>query len=156
MIMARDIYNQQQALRHQKLAGKNSLEHLEIYWTRRLGISLSARLWRLYSVLHVRTQKVDCVASQHNVLDSTYKTNRYRIQFLHIIGVSPSNATFTNGIQFHANRTARKLRLGSSDFRSFFESSIDHAILEWSLLGAACSITNDLPTESSLIVYLVY
>jgi hypothetical protein len=58
------------------------------------------------------------------VLDCTYRTNRYGMPLLHIIGVSPSNTTFSIAFCFMQNEQEESYQWALSTFFSWLESPI--------------------------------
>jgi hypothetical protein len=107
LITPRDIYNIQTDLRRKKLGNYTPLEFLRE--------TLQQKNWRykfkqdsdghilFFIFAHPESIRL---ANQYNrvfLLDCTYKTNRYKMPLLHIIGLSPSNLSFSIAFCFMQN-----------------------------------------------------
>lgn len=107
-IIFRDIYNQQRAIRQQEIGQKSILEHLQ-------------ELLDQHQYKHAFKQDQDGhiqffqfahphgiqLANQYNrvyILDCTYKTNRFRMPLCHIVGMTPTNHTFSIALCFMQNK----------------------------------------------------
>jgi hypothetical protein len=106
-IISRDIYNKRQAIRLEKLGGKSPIQYLHDL--------LATEGWKFefkqdseghtMFLMFAHRESIE-FANRYNrvfVLDCTYKTNRYHMPLLHIVGVSSSNATFSVAMCFMHN-----------------------------------------------------
>jgi hypothetical protein len=108
LIKLRDIYNIRGELRRKKLGNYTPLEFLRE--------SLQNNDWRYifkqdtkgYILFFMFTHPESIrYANQYNrvfLLDYTYKTNRYKIPLLYIIGLSPSNSLYSIALCFMQNK----------------------------------------------------
>lgn len=62
-----------------------------------------------------------CIIIRVLVLDCMYKTNRYRMPLLHIIGISPSNSTFSIAFCFMQNEQEESYIWALKSFYSFLD-----------------------------------
>lgn len=107
LVTPRDIYNARSALRRRKLGNNTPLEYLlkflqENSWKYAIKQDSEGHIL-FFMFAHPESIKY---ANQYNrvfVLDCTCKTNRYKMPLLHIIGVSPSNSTFSIAFCFMQN-----------------------------------------------------
>ena len=53
------------------------------------------------------------------IMDCTYKTNRYRLPLLEIVGVTSTNLTFFCGICILGGRACRQLHLDNGEVTKF-------------------------------------
>ena len=83
------------------------------------------------------------------VLDCTYKTNRYGMPLLHIIGVSPSNSTFSIAFCFMQNEQEESYIWALKSFFSLLEPLPFNPVLctdrDLALLGAIKVVCPDNP-----------
>jgi alpha-glucosidase len=107
LITPMDVYNLRKSFLRQQLAGRTPIQYLQD--------QLYTHQWKFA----FKQDKEGCItffmfaspqsiryANQYNrvfVLDYIYKTNRYGMPLLHIIGVSPSNTTFSIALCFMEN-----------------------------------------------------
>jgi hypothetical protein len=107
LIKPRDIYNIRGESRQKKLGNYTPLEYLRE--------TLQNDNWRysfkqdseghILFFMFAHPKSID-YANQYNrvfLLDCTYKTNRYKMPLLHIIGLSPSNSSFSIAFCFMQN-----------------------------------------------------
>ena len=126
-LISRDIYNKRQTIRREKLGGKSPLEYLhnmlvEEQW--KFGFKQDSE-GRAMFLMFAHRESID-FANRYNrvfVLDCTYKTNRYRMPLLHIVGVSPSNATFSVALCFMHNERTESYVWALQTFFSFLQRS---------------------------------
>jgi hypothetical protein len=107
LIQPRDLYNIRIDLKRKKLGNYTSLEFLRE--------KLEQNNWRyafkqdnegyILFFMFAYPESIR-LANQYNrvfLLDCTYKTNRYKMPLLHIIGLSPSNSSFSIAFCFMQN-----------------------------------------------------
>lgn len=119
----RDIYNARSALRRRKLGNYTPLEILlktlqEDSWKYSIKQDSEGHIL-FFMFAHPESIRY---ANQYNrvfVLDCTYKTNRYKMPLLHIIGVSPSNSTFSIAFCFMQNEQEESYIWALRTFFSF-------------------------------------
>jgi hypothetical protein len=102
----RTIYNARFSMRTEELAGRSPVDALldnlqENSWIYHVEANESGNITGLF---FAHPESVT-LANQYNhvvVMDCTYKTNRFRMPLLHIIGMTSFNTTFTVGFCFLA------------------------------------------------------
>ena len=102
----RTIYNVRVNMRNEQLAGSSPVEAFldnlqESEWVNHVEANEVGNIIVLFFAHPDSVQ----LANQYNhvvVMDCTYKTNRYRMPLLHIIGMTAFNTTFTVGFCFLA------------------------------------------------------
>jgi hypothetical protein len=132
-LISRDIYNKRQAVRREKLGGKTSLQYLHDLlvrddWKYSFKQDREGRIL-FFMFAHQESIKF---ANRYNrvfVLDCTYKTNRYRMPLFHIVGVSPSNATFSIAFCFMHNEQVESYIWALRTFFSFLDPFPHHPVL---------------------------
>ena len=107
LVSSKDIYHARDALRRQKLGNSTPLEFLlktlqENHWKYAIKQDSEGRVL-FFIFAHPESIKFANTYNRVFVLDCTYKTNRYSMPLLHIIGVSPSNSTFSVAFCFMQN-----------------------------------------------------
>ena len=153
LVTPRDIYNARSALRRQKLGNSTPLEFLlktlqENHWKYAIKQDNEGRVL-FFMFAHPESIRY---ANQYNrvfVLDCTYKTNRYKMPLLHIIGVSPSNSTFSIAFCFMQNEQEESYIWALKSFFSFLNPLPFHPVLctdrDLALLGAIKVVCPDNP-----------
>src|SRR5699024_5195908 len=97
LVSSKDIYNARDTLRRQKLGNNTPLEYLlknlqEDSWKYAIRQDSEGHIL-FFMFAHPESIRYANLYNRVFVLDCTYKTNRYGMPLLHIIGVSPSNLT---------------------------------------------------------------
>jgi hypothetical protein len=125
LITPRDIYNIRTDLRRKKLGNYTPLEFLRE--------TLEQNNWRytfkqdseghilFFVFAHPESIRL---ANQYNrvfLLDCTYKTNRYKMPLLHIIGLSPSNSSFSIAFCFMQNEQEESYKWTLQTFFSWLD-----------------------------------
>jgi hypothetical protein len=107
LVIPRDICNQVATIRRQKLGDKSSMEYLreqliQHQWKHEFIQDTTGHMTYL---MFAHPTSIE-LANKYNrafVLDCTYKTNRFKMPLLHIIGVTASNLSFTIALCFMLN-----------------------------------------------------
>jgi hypothetical protein len=125
LVSSRDIYNARSALRRQKLGNSTPLEYLqktlqENSWKYAFKQDAEGRVL-FFIFAHPESIRYANKYNRVFVLDCTYKTNRYRMPLLHIIGVSPSNSTFSIAFCFMQNEQEESYTWALRAFFSFLD-----------------------------------
>ena len=107
LVISKDIYNARDALRRQKLGNNTPLELLlknlqDHFWKYAFKQDIEGRIL-FFMFAHPKSIKYANKYNRVFVLDCTYKTNRYQMPLLHIIGILPSNSTFSIALCFMQN-----------------------------------------------------
>jgi hypothetical protein len=128
LIIPRDLYNLRIAFLREQLAGRTPVRYLQD--------QLHTHQWKFayqqdkeghitfFMFAHPESIRY---ANRYNrvfILDCTYKTNRYSMPLLHIIGVSPSNTTFSIAFCFMQNEQEESYKWALKTFFSWLESPI--------------------------------
>ena len=150
----RDIYNARMAERVRQLGGRSPVEYL-VQQLQNEGSWLHAM--QSDDIGHIRFlmfahQKSIAFANQYNrvfLLDCTYKTNRYRMPLLHIVGVSPTNKSFSVAFCFMENEEMESYCWALNTFFSFIKRPNPPSVLctdrDWALLSAIDDQLPDFP-----------
>ena len=125
LVTPRDIYNARSALRRQKLGNCTPLELLlktlqENHWKYAIKQDHEGHVL-FFMFAHPESIKYANLYNRVLVLDCTYKTNRYGMPLLHIIGVSPSNSTFSIAFCFMQNEQEESYIWALKAFFSFLD-----------------------------------
>lgn len=148
LITPKDVHNLHIQFRREKLQDKSPLQYLQE--------ELVTHQWKyefkkdkegyIEFFIFAHPESIQ-YANRYNrvfVLDCTYKTNRYGMPLLHIIGVSPSNTTFSIAFCFMQNEQEESYKWALKTFFSWLDSSIQPPVLctdrDLALLGA---LSND-------------
>lgn len=107
LVSSKNIYNTRDALRGQKLGNNTPLRYLlnilqENSWKHAIKQDSEGHIL-FFMFAHPESIRY---ANRYNrvfIIDCTYKTNRYKMPLLHIIGISPSNSTFSIAFCFMRN-----------------------------------------------------
>ena len=128
LITPKDVYNLRIQFRREKLKDKSPLQYLQE--------ELITHQWKFefkqdkeghitfFIFAHPKSIQY---ANRYNrvfILDCTYNTNRYKMPLLHIIGVSPSNTTFSIAFCFMQNEQEESYKWALNTFFSWLESPI--------------------------------
>ena len=153
LVIPRDIYNARSALRRQKLGNYTPLEFLlktlqENDWKYATKQDSEGHVL-FFMFAHPESIKYANLYNRVFVLDCTYKTNRYGMPLLHIIGVSPSNSTFNIAFCFMQNEQEESYIWALKTFFSFLDPLPFHPVLctdrDLALLGAMQVVCPDHP-----------
>jgi hypothetical protein len=153
LVIPRDIYNARSALRRQKLGNYTPLEFLlktlqENNWKYAIEQDREGRIL-FFMFAHPESIKYANLYNRVFVLDCTYKTNRYRMPLLHIIGVSPSNSTFSVAFCFMQNEQEQSYIWALKSFFSFLDPLPFNPVLctdrDLALLGAINAVCPNHP-----------
>jgi hypothetical protein len=153
LVTPRDIYNARSALRRQKLGNSTPLEFLlktlkENHWKYAIKQDSEGHVL-FFMFAHPESIKYANLYNRVFVLDCTYKTNRYRMPLLHIIGVSPSNSTFSVAFCFMQNEQEESYIWALKTFFSFLDPLSFYPVLctdrDLALLGAVKVVCPDYP-----------
>jgi hypothetical protein len=157
LIIPKDLYNLRQALLRERLAGRTPMQYLQDQlithqWKFAFKQDREGRI-TFFMFAHPESIRY---ANQYNrvfVLDCTYKTNRYRMPLLHIIGVSPSNTTFSIALCFMENEQEESYKWALKTFFSWLNPLIPQPPVlctdrDLALLGA---LRDDYPTWPHLL-----
>lgn len=107
LIISEDIYNLRKAFNREKLNGRTQMEYLQEQlvkeeWLYKFRVD-KENYMEFFIFAHPDSI---AYAKRYNivfVLDCTYKTNRFGMPLLHIIGISPNNISFSVGFCFMKN-----------------------------------------------------
>lgn len=144
LVSPRDIYNARSALRRQKLGNDTPLGFLqttlqENSWKYALKQDSEGHVL-FFMFAHPESIRYANKYNRVYVLDCTYKTNRYGMPLLHIIGVSPSNSTFSIAFCFMRNEQEESYIWALKTFLSFLDPPSFYPVLctdrDLALLGA--------------------
>jgi MULE transposase domain len=144
LVTPRDIYNARSALRRQKLGNSTPIELLqktlqENYWKYAIKQDHEGHIL-FFMFAHPKSIEYANKYNRVFVLDCTYKTNRYKMPLLHIIGVSPSNSTFSIAFCFMQNEQEESYIWALKAFFSFLNPLPFEPVLctdrDLALLGA--------------------
>jgi hypothetical protein len=130
----RDIYNIRMAERIKQLEGRTPVEHLidrlqkEGNWEHRLQCDSSGHI-TLLMFAHKRSIEYANKYNRVFLLDCTYKTNRYRMPLLHIVGVAPTNASFSIAFCFMQNEQTESYLWALRSFLSLLKLPIEPPVL---------------------------
>ena len=162
LIKPRDIYNIRAESRRKKLGNYTPLEFLRE--------TLQNHDWRyafkqdteghilFFMFAHPESIRF---ANQYNrvfLLDCTYKTNRYKMPLLHIIGLSPSNSSYSVAFCFMQNEQLESYKWTLQTFFSWLNPLPFSPVLctdrDLALLGAIKSICPEKePTSTMHLAY---
>jgi hypothetical protein len=148
LIKPYDLYNIRDEMRRKKLGNYTPLEFLRE--------TLQNNNWRyafkqdteghILFFMFAHPKSIE-YANQYNrvfLLDCTYKTNRYKMPLLHIIGLSPSNSSFSIAFCFMQNEQEESYKWTLQTFFSWLNHSPFPPVLctdrDLALLGAIKSI----------------
>lgn len=153
LVSSRDIYNARSALQRQKLGNNTPIGFLQT--------TLQENSWKyaikqdneghvlFFMFAHPESIKYANLYNRVFVLDCTYKTNRYGMPLLHIIGVSSSNSTFSIALCFMQNEQEESYIWALKTFFSFLDPLSFHPVLctdrDLALLGAIKAVCPDNP-----------
>lgn len=150
----RDIYNARMAERLQRLGGRSPVEYLvqqlrnEESW---LHAMQTDDMGHIRFLMFAHQKSID-YANHYNrvfLLDCTYKTNRYRMPLLHIVGVSRTNQSFSVAFCFMENEEVESYCWALSTFFSFIKRPNPPSVLctdrDWALLSAIDDQLPDFP-----------
>ena len=104
LITRTDIYNERSRARQEHLGDRSPLEALldelkgDDYWIVKWS-EANGRLENLFFASSLQVELMRCFPDIL-VMDSTYKTNRYRMPLLHFGGTSPMNSYFSSAFCF--------------------------------------------------------
>jgi hypothetical protein len=148
LIKPKDCYNIRDELRRKKLGNYTPLEFLRE--------TLQSNNWRytfkqdteghilFFMFAHPESIRL---ANQYNrvfLLDCTYKTNRYKMPLLHIIGLSPSNSSYSIAFCFMQNEQEESYKWTLQTFFSWLDPLPFSPVLctdrDLALVGAIKSI----------------
>ena len=144
LVSSKDIYNARDALRRQKLGNNTPLEYLlknlqEDSWKYAIKQDSEGHIL-FFMFAHPESIRYANLYNRVFVLDCTYKTNRYSMPLLHIIGVSPSNLTFSIAFCFMHNEQEQSYAWALKTFFSFLDPIAFNPVLctdrDLALLGA--------------------
>lgn len=144
LVSSKDIYNARDALRRQKLGNNTPLEYLlnnlqEDSWKYAIKQDSEGHIL-FFMFAHPESIKYANLYNRVFVIDCTYKTNRYGMPLLHIIGVSPSNLTFSIAFCFMHNEQEQSYVWALKTFFSFLDPISFNPVLctdrDLALLGA--------------------
>jgi hypothetical protein len=133
LIIPKDLYNLRQAFLRERLAGRTPIQYLldqllTHQWKFTFKQDIEGRI-TFFMFAHPESLRY---ANQYNrvfILDCTYKTNRYEMPLLHIIGVSPSNTTFSVAFCFMQNEQEESYKWALQTFFSWLESLFQPPVL---------------------------
>ena len=153
LVSPKDIYNAREALRRQKLGNSTPLQFLlktlrENDWKHAIKQDSEGRVL-FFMFAHPESIKYANLYNRVFVIDCTYKTNRYSMPLLHIVGVSPSNSTFSIAFCFMQNEQEESYIWALKSFFSFLDPPPFHPVLctdrDLALLGAIKVVCPDNP-----------
>lgn len=153
LVTSKDIYNARDSLRRKKLGNSTSLEFLlktlqENSWKYAFKQDIEGHIL-FFMFAHPESIKYANKYNRVFVLDCTYKTNRYGMPLLHIIGVSPSNSTFSIAFCFMQNEQEESYIWALKSFFSLLEPLPFNPVLctdrDLALLGAIKVVCPDNP-----------
>jgi hypothetical protein len=106
-IIYQDIYNKRRAVRNQDIGQKSILEYLQELldlegYKSRFEQDKDGRI-EFFLFAHPLAIQLANKYNRVYVLDCTYKTNRFSMPLCHIVGITPSNNTFTIALYFMRN-----------------------------------------------------
>jgi hypothetical protein len=125
LVSPKDIYNAREALRRHKLGNSTPLQFLlrslqENHWKHAIKQDSEGRVL-FFMCAHLESIKYANLYNRVFVIDCTYKTNRYGMPLLHIVGVSPSNSTFSIAFCFMQNEQEDSYIWALKSFFSFLD-----------------------------------
>ena len=153
LVSPKDVYNAREALRRQKLGNSTPLEFLlktlqENHWKHAIKQDSEGRVL-FFMFAHPESIKYANLYNRVFVIDCTYKTNRYRMPLLHIVGVSPSNSTFSIAFCFMQNEQEASYIWALKSFFSFLDPLPFNPVLctdrDLALLGAIDAVCPTYP-----------
>jgi hypothetical protein len=106
LITSKDISNERQLIRQDYLQGRTAIESLidelqadDSVWKMRLSLNHERRVTALF---FAHQNQINLMRAYPDVLllDCTYRTNRYKMPLLHILGVSSTQKQFSAGFCF--------------------------------------------------------
>jgi hypothetical protein len=154
LIKACDLYNIRDELRRNKLGNYTPLEFLRETlqnnnWRYAFKQDTEGRIL-FFMFAHPESIRY---ANQYNrvfLLDCTYKTNRYKMPLLHIIGLSPSNSSFSIAFCFMQNEQEESYKWTLQTFFSWLDPLPFPPVLctdrDLALLGAIKAIYQKVHT----------
>lgn len=112
----------------EQLAGRTPIQYLQEQllihkWKSAFKQDIEGRI-TFFMFAHPKSIRYANKYSRVFILDCTYKTNRYEMPLLHIIGVSPSNTTFSVGFCFMQNEQEESYKWALKTFFSWLEPTI--------------------------------
>jgi hypothetical protein len=125
LITPMDIYNLRKSFLREYLAGRTPIQYLQD--------QLLTSQWKFafqqyregfitfFMFAHPKSIQYANLYNRVFVLDCTYKTNRYGMPLLHIIGISPSNTTFSIAFCFMQNEQEESYKWALKTFFSWLE-----------------------------------
>ncbi|EED12566.1 conserved hypothetical protein [Talaromyces stipitatus ATCC 10500] len=126
LIIPMDLYNLRKAFLREQLAGRTPIQYLqEQLLIHKWKFAFKQDIEGCITFFMFAHPESIQYANQFNrvfILDCTYKTNRYEMPLLHIIGVSPSNTTFSVAFCFMQNEQEESYKWALKTFFSWLES----------------------------------
>lgn len=151
----RDIYNRIAATRRDLRKGQSSIQalvdqmHVEGFWCR---VQLDSEN-RLTAIFFAHPDSVAYLQCNPDVLllDCTYKTNKFRMPLLDMVGVDSCQRSFCIAFAFLSGESEEDYSWALQHLRSLYQQELPSVILTDRCLAAMNAVTTWFPSSRSLL-----